>query len=64
MGDKDHTEGLKEGKIGDKDQTDGLKEEDELLQVLLDMHDDVPLGDPGPSIASEDKEKGGAEATQ
>ena len=46
------------------DQTEGLKEEDELLQVLLNMHEDVPLGDPGPGIASKDKEEGVAGATQ
>ena len=34
------------------------------MQVLLDMHDDVPLEDPGPNMASEDREEGVTGATQ
>jgi hypothetical protein len=42
----------------DKDHTEGLKEGDNIMQALLDMHEDVPLGDPGPKIVSEDGEQG------
>ena len=34
------------------------------MQVLLDMHDDVPLEYPGPNMASEDREEGVTGATQ
>ena len=73
-GNEDHTEGLKEEdteglKEDDteglkEDDTEGLKENDEIFQILLDMHEDVPLEDPGPNIASEDREEGVAGATQ
>ena len=47
-----------DGKMEDKDHTEGLKEGDNIMQALLDMHEDVPLGDPGPKIVSEDGEQG------
>ena len=53
-----NSEELSEGKMGDKDDTEGLKEEDNIMQVLLDMHEDVPLEDPGPKTPSEDREEG------
>ena len=59
----DHFEKLAKEKAGDKDHTKGLKEEDNILEVLLDPHEDVPLEDPGPHIASEDGEKGVAGVT-
>ena len=37
----------------------GLKEEDNILSKLFEMHEEVPLGDPGPNIAGEDGEGGG-----
>ena len=57
VGDKDHTKGLKD------EDTEVLKQEDKIMQDLLDMHEDVPLGDPGPNTASEDGEDGVAGAT-
>ena len=33
------------------------------MQVSLDMHEDVPLEDPGPKNATEEKEEGVAGAT-
>ena len=61
-----NSEELSEGKMGDKDDTDGLKEEDKIMLVLSDMHEDVPLGDPGPGTdtAKEDGGEGAAGATQ
>ena len=47
---------------GDKDNTEGLEEEGGILKVLLDMHEVVPLEDPGP--ASVDRAEGAAGATQ
>ena len=44
--------------------TEGMKEEDNLMKVLLDMHEDVPLEDPGPGFASKDGEERVAGATQ
>ena len=41
-----------------KDNTTGLKEEDNILRVLLNMYEGVPLEDPGPTIAGEDVEEG------
>ena len=35
----------------------GLKDEDNILKVLMDMHEDVPLEDPGPIVVSEDGEE-------
>ena len=57
-------EELSEGKGGDKDQTEGSVEKDKIMQVLLDMHEDVPLEDPGPNIESEDREEGNTGTTQ
>ena len=57
-------EELSEGKMGGKDHTEGMIEKDNILKVLLDMHEDVPLQDPGPNIASKDREEGVAGATQ
>ena len=61
---KKKSEELSEEKMGDKDHTEGLKEGVNILQVLLDMHEGVPLEDPGPNIASEDRGEGVAGATQ
>ena len=49
---------------GEKDNTEGLEEEDNILKVLLDMHEDVPLEDPGPIVVSEDGGERVAGATQ
>ena len=57
-----NSEELSEGKMGDEDHTEGLKEEDKIMQALLNMHEEVPIGDPGPNI--EDKGEGDAGATQ
>ena len=48
----------------DKDNTEGLKEEDKISEVLLNQHEGVPLGDPGPHISNEDGGEGFAGATQ
>ena len=58
-----NSEEFSEEKMGNKDRIEGLKEGD-VMQVLLDMHEDVPLEDPGPNSASEDREEGVAGATQ
>ena len=57
-------EELADEKVGDKDQTKGLKEEDNLLRILRDTHEEVPLEDPGPKIAIEDGGNGVAGETQ
>ena len=58
-----NSEELEEEKVGDNDHTNEFKEEDNILRVLLDMHGNVPLEDPGPSISIEGEE-GFAGATQ
>ena len=58
QGDKDNTEGFEEGIRRDKDNTEGFEEEDNVLKVLLDMHEDVPLEDPGPSEHGEERVSG------
>ena len=58
-----NSEELEEEKVGDNDHTNEFKEEDNILRVLLDMHENVPLEDPGPSISIEGEE-GFAGATQ
>ena len=60
----DHSEELAEEKVGDEVHTNGLKEGDELFGILLNMHEDVPLEDPGPGGAIEDGKEGAAGATQ
>ena len=60
----DHSEELAEEKVGDKDHTNGLKEGDEIFGILLNMHEGVPLEDPGPGSAIEDGKEGAAGATQ
>ena len=60
-----HSEELAEEMVEDKDHhTEGLEEEGGILKVLLDMHEGVPLEDPGPIIASVDRAEGAAGATQ
>ena len=59
-----NSEESSEGEMEDKDHTEGLKKEDRVMQDLLDMHDGVPLEDPGPNMTSEDREEGIAGATQ
>ena len=59
-----NSEEFSEEKMEDKDRTEGLEIGDKIMQVLSDMHEDVPLEDPGPNIASEDREEGVAGATQ
>ena len=44
----DSSEELAEEIVGDKDHTTGLNEEDKILRELRDMHEEVPLEDPGP----------------
>ena len=56
-----NTEEHEEGKVGEKDHNEGLIEKDIILQDLLDMHEGVPLEDPGPT--NEEREEGVAEAT-
>ena len=58
-----HSEKLAEEMVENKDQTEGLKEEDKIFKVLMDMHEDVPLGDPGPSIARVGRAEGAAGET-
>ena len=59
VGDKtDSSEALVEEIVGDKDHTTGLNEEDNILRVLRDMHEEVPLEDPGPDIEGEIGEEG------
>ena len=55
---------LAEDREGDKESNEGFKEEANRLKVLLDMHEGVPLEDPGPSAVSEDGEGRVAGATQ
>ena len=43
-----------EEKVGDKDHNIELEKNDEILGILLNMHEDVPLEDPGPNNAIED----------
>ena len=47
-----------------KDHTKGSEEKDKIFKVLLDMHEDVPLEDPGPNIESMDRAEGATGATQ
>ena len=63
-GKTDYSGELAEEKVGDKDQTKGLNQEDKILRILQDMHEDVPLEDPGPNIAIEDGGYGVAGETQ
>ena len=35
--------------MGVKDRAAGLSEEDQILRELRDMHEEVPLEDPGPN---------------
>ena len=49
--------------MGEQDHSEGLKDEDNIMQALLDMHEDVPLEDPGPKNPTEDGEEGVAGAT-
>ena len=44
----------------DRDHTKGLEDEDNIFKVLLDMHEEVPLEDPGPGVASVDRAEGAA----
>ena len=44
--------------MGEEEHSEGLKDEDKIMQVPLDMQEDVPLEDPGPKTATEDKEEG------
>ena len=60
----DNSEELTEEKVGDKDHNIELEENDEILGILLDMHEDVPLGDPGPNIEIKVGEEGAAGVTQ
>ena len=59
-----HSEDLEEEKVGEKYNTEELKEEDKIFKDLLDLHEGVPLEDPGPNTASEDEGEGAAGATQ
>ena len=62
--DENKSEEIADDTPGEKDNTEGLEEEDNILKVLMDMHEDVPLEDPGPIIESKDGEDGVAGATQ
>ena len=59
-----HSEELAEEVVEDKDHTEGLEEEDEVFKSLLDMHEEVPLEDPGPSVDKAEGAEGAAGATQ
>ena len=54
---------LEEGNIAE-DKTVSSEELAEEIAGDKDTHEDVPLEDPGPDIASEDAEEGAAGATQ
>ena len=58
-----NSEELAEEKVGDNVHTNGLKDKDNILGILSNMHEEVPLEDPGPSTAVEGEE-GVAGATQ
>ena len=45
----DSSEELAEEIVGVKDRAAGLSEEDQILRELRDMHEEVPLEDPGPN---------------
>ena len=62
--DENKSEEIADDTPGEKDNTEGLEEEDNILKVLMDMHEDVPLKDPGPIIESKEGEDGVAGATQ
>ena len=55
-----HSEKLTEDIVEDKDHTE-MEEADNIMKILLDMHEEVPLEDPGPSV---DRAEGAAGATQ
>ena len=61
---ENHSEKLAEEVVEDKDHTEGLEEQDKIFKALLDMHEEVPLEDPGPNHAGEDMEEGVGGATQ
>ena len=52
--------------VGDEDNTntEGLKEEDRIFEALMNLHEEVPLEDPGPDTVKEDGGEGAAGATQ
>ena len=50
----DDAKELTEEIVGDKKNTMGFKEEDKILGLRLNPHEDVPLEDPGPKITIED----------
>ena len=50
--------------MGEQDHSEGLKDEDNIMQALLDMHEDVPLEDPGPKTVNEHGGEGPAGETQ
>ena len=58
------SEDLEEEIVGDKDNTEELKEKDRIFETLLNLHEGVPLEDPGPDTAKEDGGEGAAGATQ
>ena len=60
----DFYEKLAQEIVGEKDHTEGLKEDGKIFEVRLDKHEGVPLEDPGPNIEGKDGEDGVAGATQ
>ena len=48
----------------EEDNTEGLEEKDKISEALLNLHEEVPLGDPGPDTTKEDGGEGAAGATQ
>ena len=52
-----YSEELAEEIGGVTDNNEGSKEEDNIEKALLDLHEDAPLEDPGPSLVSEDGEE-------
>ena len=53
-----HSEKLTEDIVEDKEEADNI------MKILLDLHEDVPLEDPGPKTVNEDGVEGVAGATQ
>ena len=62
VGNKDDNKGI--GEEDNKDDNKGIGEGDNIFRILSDLHEDVPLEDPGPKIAIEDGKEGDAGATQ
>ena len=65
------SKGIKKPRLGgessesrEEDNTEELKEEDKIFEALLNLHEEVPLEDPGPDTTKEEGGEGAAGATQ